>query len=242
VNEPPVSEATQLSLRLARFVTEGTLIASVPAIGYLTTYLYEAEFANMYHIPVSLISIGTASVIRNTLVAAAILWWGIGYSLKISWKLSGDTDASVPPLWLPLLLLMVPVCLFWMIWWPLVAVAAVGTFEFFLNWYAKRRPGGKRLFVATDPQTGKLVMLLPTLLWCYVVARGVGYQDAVAAAEFYVRPGNPELVILRFYDKHAIAAPFDRQRKRVKPEIRILPIENLAENLKRERVGPLAPE
>ena len=223
-------------------MTEGTIVASIPAIGYLTAYLYEAEFANRYHIPLNLISIGMAAVIRNTIVAAIILHWGISYSVKICWKMAGDTDGSVPPVWLPLLFLTVPICALWMIWWPFFIVVIAAAIEALLKRRRRRNPNAKPILVATDPTTAKFAMLIPTLLWCYFAARGVGYRDAVDTAEFYVRPGTPELVVLRFYENRAIAAPFDRQHKRVKAEMRIIPLDSLGEGMRRDRVGPLAPE
>jgi hypothetical protein len=66
-----------------------------------------------------------------------------------------------------------------------------------------------------------------------------GFGQATERERFWVSQTSPKYLLLRVYGDHAVVAGFDRQRRVLLSDYRVLPLADTTVSYRLERVGPL---
>jgi hypothetical protein len=150
-----------------------------------------------------------------------------------SWKGTGATLA-----------LVFTVNMLWRIWVsPILRYRKLGTYDAKLqaqhDEIVSRVPNADTTLLMNAIR-GRQVwpVLLIMLLWVLSTSYLMGGREARTRWEHYVKPGSPELVVLRIYGDTALAAPFDRAQWKLGAETHIIKLEGDV-TLRLENLGAL---
>jgi hypothetical protein len=242
------------------WITEGIVIAVTPLVAYMLTFGYEAGFASVYRIPISLISLD----LTNVLIAMFTLWAILGYFfpytdlyyMLIGSKTNSVIFRSLIIIAMTLAVLLIPFTLHGTRWKEailfVIFLAALIWFEVIQPLIIQRIivPLIKQFYVLSPEQqpkpflddlTRRLVISISFFLtFMSLVSFSAGRAWAFRQTEFLIAINSPECVVLRNYGGNLICAAFDRQTREVTEEFRIL---NMSNNndlvLRLEEIGPL---
>lgn len=246
-------------------LTEGLVIAGVPAAGYWFAFLYELGYCKYFEIPPAFIEIG----LLNVLVAII----GLGGVLAL-FNLYADPvfilSRGLPkPLRAALFRIAVPVVL--VSGYAIVArltppqfLFAVGIFlvplaffEFIFPLLTQRGVKGYLSKLEAQNQTelqhetimdvvaksiGRRVFLFSALLFALsFTAYFAGGYEAKTQLDFMVIGEQPEKVVLKRNGAYSVTAQFDREKKSISRNFALISSEQEF-RFRYERVGPLSPE
>jgi hypothetical protein len=246
-------------------LTEGLLIAAVPAAGYWFAYLYELGFCSYFNLPAAFINIGIP-----TILGAIVAIFGVLGLIPMFAEIPFRVLSAIPrPIAAPIrsiglsIILMggiMVVARFTLIQFMIVAsIFAVPLlfFHFVFPLITQRRTNGYLAKLEaqhqTDLQADSLMDiaakkigaswfgLLFLLFLLSFVAYFAGGYNAKVRRSFIVLPGPPELVVLKQFGVSVVAATFDRKTRSVSSDYRLISFDNNLSQFRFERVGPLTP-
>lgn len=245
------------------WLTEGILIAAVPAVAYGMAFTYEYGFASYFHIPVTLIEVGLSNVfialgyLLSAIFAMYVLaelvnpFWGklpapvrarlrvyIGYTFMVVIVVVLGR-ASLKELGF----LLIPFAVFALFDFGIPAIPQAGTT------YLERVQRGHQADLSYDSVMDKVGKTLgPLFMLTFLVLWGIFYASHTAGKgsarwqkEFWVAPLESRVVLLRRYGDVFVLAPFSETAKEITPDFtlfRMGPGSSL--QLRRESIGPLS--
>jgi hypothetical protein len=245
-------------------LTEGIVIAGIPAAGYWLAYLYERGYSSYFGIPVSYIRVDVGTVIGATLGMLGILGFVYIFVNIIYILFPRNLNKVVCNLLLRLLfvtaltlgfVISIPsrdsqkfffamwlVFVFLEIIWPLFAQRKT-------KGYLSKIEAQQNLDETADTLTNRAASMFPKtfavaflLFLLSEAAYWTGSASARLETEFWQPAGDRSLVVVRHYGDVLIAARYYRSTKTLTGEILILPTnENRALRLDLVNVGPLVP-
>lgn len=279
-------ETAQQSAR--SWITEGIILAGIPATAYVWALLYEMAYSQYFFIPWYFISLSSVNVLA--IIRVYIIPLGLLYILLLTFIASRplgaclDSFASRSPknrviVWFFMLLLLSDTALLWsflendrLLRIILRISAVLPTAVFFVRpLFRQRAIEGTywdKLIADNTPQpkisTGTsaanpspisafrdVIEFLVILMTLVVITLGSylfpteGRKDAQGQEWFPVvaqSPDVPEVVVLRVYDDHLFATPFNRSTKEFEKKLFILKLSDMDKRpLMTEKVGPLVP-
>lgn len=246
-------------------MTEGLLIAAVPAAGCAIAYAYQVGYCSEFRLPIEFISLDVVTVLQAALTVAlslfAIAW--LGNVLLAQWE--GPYASRITGT-LFCVLLTAPLA-YWA-GWTTASVRLLSLFllnvvlSFWLKPLGQRdMPGYRNKLIAADTDSRDEVthaekhgtppiqralyrgnpaaLAALGLVWLMTAAWLMGGSAARHQWEFFVRPGTPTLVVLRFYGDKALAADFDRKRWRLGRDTHVLKFADGETTFRLENLGVL---
>jgi hypothetical protein len=243
--------------------SEGLIIAATPVLAYMITFTYEAGFAAFFGIPSEFISLNLTTFFLVAFYLGLIVF----LLLAIAALVLILTPARDHPLYrrvlgvLPVFLSTVGyIVIFGSYWreWALFlpGVVILIVFLFVLPAVVHRDKGkyvdrlraadqvvskSASVFDRVMEKGGSTVVTGFLYVWIILsLSHAAGRSSALRQREFLVTSTSPEMVVLRVYGDNLIAAPLDRERKRVQRSFVILRMAADPKlQLRLERVGPL---
>ncbi|HET8761742.1 MAG TPA: hypothetical protein VFN94_11770 [Nitrospiria bacterium] len=246
-------------------LTEGLLIAGVPAAGYWFAFLYELGYCKYFDIPASFIEVSVSNILVAIVGLLGVLVLVNVYAdlifMVFQWLPSAIKSAvlriTIPVVFLTgyalviripfrqvflvLGLILVPI-LFLEFILPLIVQR--GTRGYLAKLDAQNKSERERITVM-DVVASKLgrdnFLHLALIFSISFLAYFAGGYNAKVQREFIVLPGSNELVVLKTYNASFLAAKFDRPSKSVWAEYTLVPADTQVGRFSFERVGPLQP-
>ncbi len=224
-------------------LSEGLVVAAVPAYGYLLAYLYRRGFADELGIPFEFIQVELSDVLFTTVAALVIgtflllvahvafsipeilpqnRRWRLGYFLGLAWL-----AVNVPNF----IIFRHHLDRVWM------SAITSGVIVLAGLWSAWSAPLPKIGLARLESVVGKGALLsVPVALLMGLNAHGLGTARALDQDEFLVASSTSEAV-LAIYGQTAVLAP--HSERLLHGRFRVVDVEGLA--LERRRIGPLKP-
>jgi len=244
-------------------LTEGLIVAGIPAVGYWLAYLYERGYSGYFGTPVSYIQVDVDTAIGATLGMLGSLVFVYIFVNIIYILFPRNLNKTVRNLILRLLYVTVffvgvavslparnylGVFVFWLLVvfvetvWPLVTHRKT-------KGYLSKIEAQQNLDETADTLTNRAATIFPKtfavafLLFLFSwAAHTIGGASARLENEFWQPAGDRSLVVIRHYSDFLIAARYCGSTKTLTGEILILPAnETRALRLDLVNVGPLTP-
>jgi hypothetical protein len=243
--------------------SEGLIIAATPVLAYMITFTYEVGFAAFFGIPSEFISLNLTSFF----LVAFYLGLMVAFLLATAGMVLIFTPARDHPLYrrvlsvLPLSLLAVGYIVmfqsYWREWAAILPGLVILILLVFVLPAVVHRDKGKYVdrLRAADQVVSKSASVFDRVmekggttvvagfLYAWIIlslSHAAGRSSALWQREFLVTSTSPEMVVLRVYGDNLIAAPLDRERKKVQRSFVILKMAADPKlQLRLERVGPL---
>lgn len=266
VTEPNMT-GEQVGRRWIAWATEGFVLAIAPVIGYFVAFVFEVGYAGKFKIPIEFISLSLSDIIAVTsllAIIAALIWIFFGGLYVQAFHKSTDpvyrrVFSNFPffvlfvihallfrDLWSEYLWVVVyfVLFLFFDFVFPLIAKYKVTGYKAKLTAQDKiddaARRGPLRSFIAREGgRPAQFIIVVG--IFVLTTAHSAGRASALNKAEYLVPSDGDNIVVLRLYGDHLVCAPFDRDKKTVRPEFSILPLVDTSNqrSLNLEKVGPL---
>jgi len=213
-------------------VTEGVALAVVTALAYACAYLYEAGFAHRLGIPTDFVEVRIGSLVVSGLgvVGVSAFAWLLVASTETSKTAPRRAQQAVA------LAVAMTAGMFVLQWYKLAGLALIAAGSVVAGLGSK--DGRLSRFFYPRPPLGYWVSSVAAVGAAGVFAWWLGSGLARDKDVYCVQPGTPEFVLLRAYGDRGVAATFDRAKKRLGRELRILPLDETVD-LRCERIGPL---
>jgi len=245
---------------------EGLLVATIPVVGYLLVFAYEAGFCGAFHIPLSFIALNPTmvfAVIAGLALSVAPLLWFANLVCMIGLDLRDPIARSLIRLAIVAFLFLLPIGINLKAWresmWLLLLLAFFALLEFGLPLLTQRDKETYRekllgqeaietrvtdLFDVLGRRFGDLpVTIAMVMMVAIYVSNLAGRGQAKRQEEFLVLPSSPEVVVLRVYGDDLVCAQFDRITQEVQPHFFVIKRVTLPSEpriqLNLEKVGPL---
>jgi hypothetical protein len=253
------------------WLTEGILIALIPASAYLWALYYEVGFCEYFHIPYGLISLNPTTVLASSLPAFFIL------SLPVILLLFVVFFVAYEQISMLVFFVLVGMGGMWTVLFSgesyqkriLVAVLTLMMLGIvFIPPFRRPRAEGnywRRLWVSllrtTSPTAVTrsrpqlrvrridflLILVILAVIWAFIpLSRGLGKGGAKGLRDFLIvaaESPRPEVAVVRVYGDYLFTVPFDRTTKEFEKKLYLLKISEMAEvPLVLENIGPLSPK
>lgn len=245
-------------------LSEGMLLAALPAFGYWFSYLYERGFCGFLSIPAYLISIDVTAILSMAFVIAALIvflpFLGDSFGGFLS-RLPQQVKRSLFPLlagvfWAVCFVLGSNASNTFMIIMLMCVVSAYFAGAFLPPFFAKRANSSTYLeelekiqeedsktfstvaiaysFMSRNAQT-----MFITFTFFSILCFGLGGLKARTQIEFVVVQESPTLIVLRAYSDKAIVAELNKEEKTVS-KYKIKSIYTDISDFSTQRVGPIS--
>jgi hypothetical protein len=250
------------------WLTEGIMIALIPASAYLWALYYEVGFYEYFHIPYGLISLNPTTVLASSLPVFFIL------SFLLILLLVGVFVVAYEQISMLVFFVLIGMGGIWMVLFSgesyqqriLVAVLTLMMLGIVLT-LPFRRPRAegnywRRLWVSllrtrsptavtrsrpqlrVRPPEFLVIFVIVIIIWFFIfLSRSMGKEDAKGWRNFQViaaETPRPEVAVLRVYGDYLLTVPFDRTTKEFEKKLYILKISDMPKvPLVLEDIGPL---
>jgi hypothetical protein len=246
-------------------LTEGLLIATLPAAGYWFAYLYELGFCTYFNLPDAFIDIGIPAVLKAIVAMFGVLGL-IHVFAEIPFRglsaLPRSIAAPIRRIGLAIILMGGGAMILQSTLIQFMIVASIFAVPFLfghfvLPLFTQRGTSGylakleaqhqaelqadSLMDIAAKKIGASWFRLLFLLFLLSFVAYFAGGYNAKVQRSFMVLPGPPELVILKKFGASVVAAAFDRKTQSVSSDYRLISFDNNLGQFRFERVGPLTP-
>ncbi len=244
-------------------LSEGLIIAVIPAAGYWFAFLYELGYCKYFDIPVSFVEVGLVNILISLVGILGLIGLANIYANAILFLFKDIPEAiksallrvSVPTLFMAGYGLVAKLSSFFI---PLIVITFPLIFiEFILPCFAQRNVKGylakleaqKKIDLEHDSFTdliakkmskGSALSILLVFILSFVSYFSGGY-NAKGQTDFIVLTGEKESVVLKMYNSYFIAASFKRESKSVSAEYKLIPVDENLSIFKFEKIGPLQP-
>lgn len=234
------------------WLSEAALLAAIPVVGYLITYIYEASFCSYFDIPLEFILLSPAQLFMALVVVLGfcLLYGG---TLELYFKYHPALGSLFPALlgalvtqdWYrgPFVLHLIP-------WYLAMLITTLLRY-----WYEMRKAAEQEGADAngsssrsephheSSPQALLVRRGLILVTVSLPFAFSFGVSDAKKRVRFLVTDTKPPLAMLRIYGERLICAPVDLKAKRIKRDFSLLTLgEDFKNKLKLRAIGPLTVE
>lgn len=249
------------------WITEGLLIASVPFLGYLISYLYEKGFCSVFDIPYQFISLNVNAIF---FASGSLIFFAISYLLFIDnvsifivpyYKkddLIWNEIALFAPFWAFGIGIIAIYGSAWKEWLPFfIPIIIVTILDFGFPLFRKDKKTYLEKFkaqVEIDKSVHSLTSLflrgkvnkeilfiILALISFFTFSYSLGRSNALKQKEYLVTNENKPRVVLRIYDNKLILVPLSKNTVK-----KIFSVQELAEDPKLElileKIGPLHTE
>lgn len=245
---------------------EGLLVATIPIVGYLLVFAYEAGFCGAFHIPLSFIALSPTmvfAVIAGLALSVGPLFAFANLVCMIGLDLRDPIVRSLIRLAIVAVLFLLPIVVNPKAWREsmglLLFLALFALLEFGLPLLTQRdkqtyrekllgqeaiETGVSDLFDVLRTRFGDLPVTVAMVMMLGIyVSNVVGRGHAKGQEEFLVLLSSPEAVVLRVYGDDLVCAQFDRITQEVQPHFFVIKRVTLPSEpriqLNLEKVGPL---
>lgn len=233
-------------------LTEGLLLATLPALAYGIGYAYELGYADAFRIPRSWVVVDLTTAILALLAVGTAMgalwgyanhfvqawkhqrWWSkVFWILCTGWTLFSITKSFFVEAAVGTSAVLGLACLLF---------AAIGILRGYVP-VNEETPEGQNLYTVYGRElphkTTEMALLVAA---CGFLAYAVGGKEALTEERFLVRPGSPDAAVLRTYGNKLVCAPFDRSAKRLANKFILVSLGDGTDvTLNLETVGPLRP-
>lgn len=246
-------------------LTEGLLIAAVPAAGYWFAYLYELGFCKYFNLPAAFIDIGIPTVLGAIVaifgvlgliymfaelpftilsavprsIGAPIRRMGLAIMIMGAFAIVGRYTLA---LFMTVAIIFAVPLLFFHFVFPLITERGTSGYLAKLDAHHRRDLRTDNLMdIAARKIGASWFRLLFLLFLLSVVSYFAGGYNARVQSSFMVLPGPPELVVLKQFGTSVVTVTFDRKTRSVSSDFRLISFDNNLGQFRFERVGPLTP-
>lgn len=246
-------------------LSEGLMVAAVPAAGYWFAYLYELGFCRYFDLPASFVDIGIPTVF-GAVVAAT----GAAVFLLLFGEIPLSIYRSLPspirkPIRLvsPLIVMTVgfglvyrwtlsqsmwafgvvvlPICMYHFVW-PLFSQRTVQGYAGKLAAHNRSDEQGTTTMDIVAHRIGGSWFGALFLLYLLSVAFFfIGGYEAKSQKEFIVLLGVRQSVVLKFHKDFAVVATYVDSTKLISSEFRLVPVGDRLGRFRVLKIGPLKP-
>ncbi|HUU41662.1 MAG TPA: hypothetical protein VMW42_12030 [Desulfatiglandales bacterium] len=247
------------------FVSEAVIIACSPLIAYFLTFIYEAGFAGVYKIPLSLVELNLTTVFTMAVAVATILFFVLMFFNPVYIFAVGPfrgkeyINTRIAALVPILILFLANLLLFGALWkkwiFSLIFLIVMTSVVFFLPLITQRSKESYLEKIKADAESYEPEDLYGLLakhlgrsyfyyLFCFfmffLIVYSAGQAKAMKEKEFLVLASSPDTVVLRIYGDNIICSPFNRGTKEVQRSFIIHKVgETPPLELRLEKIGPL---
>ncbi|HKK45796.1 MAG TPA: hypothetical protein VJ964_09755 [Balneolaceae bacterium] len=244
-------------------LTEGLLIAGVPAVGYWLAFLYQLGYCTYFNIPTSLIEISLLNVLIAIIGLVGFLAIINLYGEPFFWLYKGLPEVIRPAIvkiGAPLIFMCGYAYVTRLSGKPFYVAISIVVIpllfvEFILPLFTQRKTKGylaklkaqKKIDYEYDTMmdtlaknAGKERFLLFILLFAisFITFFAGGYK-AKTKTEFIVLTQPVKSIVLKSYDNNFVTAKFDRDSNTVTAKYTLVPIDK--SNFEMDEIGPLKP-
>lgn len=247
-------------------LTEGIIIATIPAIGYWIAFLFEYGYCNYFNIPLTFMEIsiqnimiaiigllGLLAIILNFAIYFHMLFHWLPRTIKFSLLRIFTMTAFTYGFFLFNKHLFSQVVLITSIMFIFLLFL-----EFVLPLISQNKTKGylekMKAQHKLDFETNTLInvtaekigynksALIFLVFYLSFLAYFAGSYNAKYQNEFLILKDEKELVVLKTYSKFFLAAKFDRKTKTIFTEYKLILVDTQLGIFKFERIGPLLPK
>jgi hypothetical protein len=246
------------------YITEGILIATIPAIAYLFAFIFEAGYLKIFKIPINLIRIDliTVFITGGSLVFVSFFLLVIADFLSMVFSASENPIRRLFVRLFPIFLYSIAISFYAIgtnLQPMLIGLGIMWVFRLFLDFLfplitqRKKKTYREKLEAqqAHDAQTtsfltrvsqrlGGTANVIIFLIMALIVTYYAGQSSAMRQHEFLIASTFPDFVVIRTYGDTMICAQFDKNEQIVHPVFRFLKIAEDSDIIfTLEKIGPI---
>jgi len=247
------------------WMTEGVMIALIPALGYLFVFAYESGYAKYYHFPLEFINIDLPQIVMSALtlyIVAVIVFFTIEWISFVFFKehrylyhtivrflpfLGFIVGSIILTDWVRAINITIGLVIIGIqeFVFPLISQKDKNSYEDKLrayenaDWDYRENRGALSWRITSIFGHRNILLVINTVLIFYMIQMA-GEIGASRKMLYYTIPNDPEKVVLRIYKNTLICADYDKEAKTVNTTFSVYQLDaNSATIMKYEEAGPL---